>query len=159
MTEVIEHSTQYMSTADLKASAKYLKSIGNATPSSNRYDDRTASSLAAGDVAARGASTYIDNCAACHRPDGRGYEGVFPSLASNPVVESSNPLSLATIVLKGSTTARTGQTPAQFTMPAFAWRFDDQEIADVLTFVRSGWGNKAPAVDKAAIAALRADPH
>jgi hypothetical protein len=29
---------------------------------------------------------------------------------------------------------------------------DDQEIADVLTFVRAGWGNKAPAVDKAAIA-------
>jgi mono/diheme cytochrome c family protein len=61
--------------------------------------------------------------------------------------------------LKGSTTARTGQTPAQFAMPAFAWRLDDQEIADVLTFVRSGCGNKAPAVDKAAIAKLRADPH
>jgi len=79
--------------------------------------------------------------------------------AGNPVVESSNPLSLATIVLKGSTTARTGQTPAQFTMPAFAWRLDDQEIADVLTLVRSVWGNKGPAVDKAAIAKLRADLH
>jgi mono/diheme cytochrome c family protein len=159
MTEVIEHSTQYMSAADLQASAKYLKSIASAEPSSNKYDDATARSLAAGNLTARGASTYIDNCAACHRPDGHGYEGVFPTLAGNPVVESPNPLSLATIVLKGSTTARTGQTPAQFTMPAFAWRLDDQEIADVLTFIRTGWGNKAPPVDKAAIAKLRADAH
>jgi mono/diheme cytochrome c family protein len=158
MTEVIEHSTQYMSAADLLAAAKYLKSITATDSSSNEYDDATARSLAAGDLKARGATTYIDNCAACHRPDGHGYEGVFPSLAGNPVVESSNPLSLATIVLKGSTTAHTGQTPAQFTMPAFAWRLDDQEIADVLTFVRSGWGNKAAAVDKAIVAKLRTDP-
>ena len=41
----------------------------------------------------------------------------------------------------------------------FAWRLDDQEIADVLTLVRSVWGNKGPAVDKAAIAKLRADLH
>ncbi len=34
---------------------------------------------------------YLDNCAACHRPDGTGYERVFPRLAGNPVAEADNP--------------------------------------------------------------------
>jgi mono/diheme cytochrome c family protein len=79
----------------------------------------------------------LDNCAACHRPDGCGYEGVFPSLAGNPVVEADNPLSLVSIVLLGSKTSRTSMTPAQFAMPAFAWRLTDQDAADIISFIRS----------------------
>jgi mono/diheme cytochrome c family protein len=164
MTEVIEHSTQYMTESDLQASAKYLKGVGHfeASPSTSSttlsysYDTATAKSLAAGNLSAQGAATYIDNCAACHRPDGTGYEGVFPTLAGNPAVESADPLSLATIVLTGSKTAKTHTTPAQFTMPAFSWRLSDQEIADVLTFIRNGWGNKAAPVNVSTVTRARA---
>lgn len=31
-------------------------------------------------------------------------------------------------------------------MPDFAWRLDDQEVADVANFIRNGWGNKAQPV-------------
>jgi mono/diheme cytochrome c family protein len=99
--------------------------------------------------------TYLDNCAACHRPDGRGYEGVFPTLAGNPAVEAADATSVASIVLGGSSTPRTPKAPAQFAMPAFGWRLSDQEVADVVTFVRTSWGNRADAIDEAQVKRLR----
>jgi mono/diheme cytochrome c family protein len=98
---------------------------------------------------------YLDNCAACHRPDGRGYEGVFPSLAGNPVVEAENPLSLVSVVLLGSKTSKTAVTPAQFSMPGFAWRLTDQEAADIVSFIRRAWGNDAAPIEAPTVAALR----
>jgi alcohol dehydrogenase (quinone), cytochrome c subunit len=156
MSDVIIHSSQYLTAEDARATAKYLKSIKD--PSSSTpfaYDGATDRSLSAGDATRRGAMTYLDNCAACHRPDGQGYEGVFPSLAGNPVVEASNATSIVSIVLGGSSTPRTPNTPAQFAMPALGWRLSDQEIADVVTFIRSSWGNRANAIEEAQVHDLR----
>ena len=156
MSDVIIHSSQYLTADDARATAKYLKSIKDTSSGAAfAYDGSTDRSLSTGDATRRGAMTYLDNCAACHRPDGRGYEGVFPSLAGNPAVEASNATSVVSIVLGGSSTPRTPNTPAQFAMPAFAWRLSDQEVADVVTFVRSSWGNRANAIDAAHVHDLR----
>jgi mono/diheme cytochrome c family protein len=158
MSDVIVNSTQFLSVEDSAATAKYLKSLQD-PPANGRarfaYDERTDRELASGDAKKRGALLYLDNCAACHRPDGRGYEGVFPSLAGNPVVESDNPLSLVSIVLLGSKTSRTSSTPAQFAMPAFAWRLTDKDAADIISFIRSSWGNDAKPIEAPRVAALR----
>jgi alcohol dehydrogenase (quinone), cytochrome c subunit len=158
MSDVIVNSTQFLSAEDSAATAKYLKTLQD-PPANVRarftYDERTDRELASGDANKRGALLYLDNCAACHRPDGRGYEGVFPSLAGNPVVEAENPLSLISIVLLGSTTSRTSMTPAQFAMPAFAWRLTDQDAADIVSFIRSSWGNDANPIEAPKVAALR----
>ncbi|MGV8757070.1 c-type cytochrome, partial [Pseudomonas aeruginosa] len=79
-----------------------------------------------------------------HRTDGKGYARVFPALAGNPVVTGSDPTSLVHIVLKGGTLPATHQAPSSFTMPPFGWRMNDQEIADVVNFIRTSWGNQAP---------------
>jgi alcohol dehydrogenase (quinone), cytochrome c subunit len=156
MSDVIVNSTQFLSAGDSAGTAKYLKTLQDAPGPGQKftYDDRTDHELASGD-ATRGALLYLDNCAACHRPDGRGYEGVFPSLAGNPVVSTDNPLSLISIVMLGSKTARTATTPAQFAMPAFAWRLTDQDAADIISFIRSSWGNNAEPVDARKVATLR----
>jgi mono/diheme cytochrome c family protein len=158
MSDVVVNSTQFLSPEDSAATAKYLKTLQDA-PADRRarfvYDERTDRELASGDAKKRGALLYLDNCAACHRPDGRGYEGVFPSLAGNPVVQTANPLSLVSIVLEGSKTSRTSTTPAQFAMPAFAWRLTDQDAADIISFIRSSWGNGAQPIAASKVAALR----
>ena len=155
MSDVIIHSSQYLTSEDARATAKYLKTISNASASRFAYDGSTDGSLSSGDATRRGALTYLDNCAACHRPDGRGYEEVFPTLAGNPVVEASNAASVVSIVLGGDSTPKTADTPAQFAMPAFGWRLSDEEVADVVTFVRSSWGNRATAVDASQVHELR----
>lgn len=150
MSDVIVHSTQFMKPEDLSATSAFLKTLqagGAGREESFAYDENTDRLLRAGDATARGAVLYLDNCATCHRPDGHGYEGVFPSLAGNPVVQGKDPTSLISIVMRGSETPKTSGAPAQFTMPAFAWRLSDAEIADVLSFVRSSWGNQALAIE------------
>ncbi|MFK3740875.1 cytochrome c [Massilia sp. TN1-12] len=157
MNEVVANSTQYLNPADATAVARYLKSVGDAGTVQGKYayDPATSRALRSGDAGARGAMLYLDNCAACHRPDGKGYEGVFPALAGNPAVAAAPPDSVIRIVLEGMQTARTQATPAQFTMPAFAGRLSDAEVADVATFVRGSWGNRAPAVEARDVARLR----
>jgi alcohol dehydrogenase (quinone), cytochrome c subunit len=144
MSDVIIHSTQYMSASDARATAHYLKSLDSPERGGQAfvYDPTSHQALKRGDASAEGASVYLDNCAACHRPDGRGYEQIFPALAGNPVVEAEDPNSVISIILRGSTTPRTGATPAQFTMPGFAWRLSDVEVLQVANFVRSSWGNR-----------------
>jgi mono/diheme cytochrome c family protein len=108
-----------------------------------------------GDTGKTGSLLYLDNCAACHRPDGLGYERVFPRLAGNPVVMAPEAISLATIVLEGSLTPRTNATPAQFAMPSFAWRLNDEEVTDLVNFIRSSWGNGSTPIAVEDVAKLR----
>jgi alcohol dehydrogenase (quinone), cytochrome c subunit len=146
MSDVIIHSTQYMTPADALATAKYLKSLrgpGEEPAARFTYDPAEHVALKNGDASKPGARIYLDNCAACHRPDGVGYDLVFPRLAGNPVVQAGNPKSLISIVLDGSQTPRTARTPGQFTMPRFGWRLSDKDVADVVNFVRTSWGNGA----------------
>ncbi|HCT05505.1 MAG TPA: alcohol dehydrogenase, partial [Pseudomonas sp.] len=65
----------------------------------------------------------------CHRTDGHGYTRVFPALAGNPVLQTADATSLINIVLNGGTLPATHTAPSTFTMPAFAWRLSDQEVA------------------------------
>jgi mono/diheme cytochrome c family protein len=158
MTDVIVHSSQYMTPEDASAAAAFLKTLapaGAVAATQFAYDESTDRALRRGDAEQRGAMLYLDNCAACHRPDGKAYDRVFPALAGNPVAEAANPISLASIVLGGSATPITNLTPAQFTMPAFDWRLSDQDVADVVNFVRGSWGNTASAVDVEAVSHLR----
>lgn len=42
-------------------------------------------------------------------------------------------------------------------MPPFGWRMNDQEIADVVNFIRTSWGNQAPSVSVDEVRRLRKD--
>lgn len=157
MRDVVKNSAQYMTDDDLKAIAHYLKSLpGNNNEPAFTYDDAAAKKLAALDVSAPGALDYMNNCSACHLSSGKGYADTFPGLAGNPVVAAPDPTSLITLVLQGATRVQTSGTPTDFAMPPFANRLNDQQIADLLTLIRSSWGNKAGPVTAAQVATLRA---
>nr|WP_246500148.1 cytochrome c [Pseudomonas cyclaminis] len=157
MSYVIEHSTQYLSDADLTAIARYLKTLPASDPNDkpHTYDKQVAYSLWNGDDSKPGASVYIDNCAACHRTDGHGYTQVFPALAGNPVVQTEDPTSLIHIVLVGGTVPSTQAAPSNFTMPAFAWRLNNQQVAAVVSFIRTSWGNQGSKVTAKDVSNLR----
>jgi mono/diheme cytochrome c family protein len=157
MSDVVEHSMQYMSDADLTAIARYLKTLPASDPNDKPhvYDKQVADALWNGDDSKPGAAVYIDNCAACHRTDGHGYTRVFPALAGNPVVQTDDPTSLIHIVLAGGTVPATQTAPSNFTMPGFAWRLDDQQVAAVVNFIRTSWGNQGSEVTAKDVSNLR----
>ncbi|TBR40614.1 MULTISPECIES: cytochrome c [Dyella] len=156
MADVVEHSTRFMNDDDLTAIARYLKAL---TPAREEtaitYDDAAHQALKQGNVAATGAQLYVDNCAACHRTDGNGYGEVYPALAGNPVVNGDRPGSLIRMVLHGGTMPIGREAPAQFTMPPFDHRLTDEQVAQVVTFIRTSWGNRGAAVTAAQVHEMR----
>ena len=80
---------------------------------------------------------------------------MFPALAGNSVVLTHDPHNVIAVILRGHQVPATRTRPSTFSMPSLAWRLSDQEVADVATFVRAGWGNQAPAVTAATVAEVR----
>ncbi|WP_243040120.1 c-type cytochrome [Dyella sedimenti] len=159
MSDVVLHSTRYMSDQDLAAIAHFLKSLPPARQEAPLvYDMATRKALYEGKADSAGALLYINNCAACHRTDGHGYNAVFPALAGNPAVNGDNADSVIRLVLHGGTMPAGRDAPTQFTMPAFRGRLSDQQVAEVITFVRSSWGNRGGAVNAQQVARLRSLP-
>jgi alcohol dehydrogenase (quinone), cytochrome c subunit len=72
-------------------------------------------------------------------------------------LQSEDATSLINIVLNGGTLPATHAAPSTFTMPAFAWRLSDQEVADVVSFIRGSWGNVGAPVNAGEVSRLRAD--
>jgi len=156
MAEVIHNSTQYLSDTDRQAIAFYLKSL----PADGNYraqvnDNATTIALEAEDSTVPGARVYLDNCLDCHLSSGQGERGRYPQLAQNPVVVSDDPSSLINLVLNGSPAPATQFDTKAAKMPGFSAGLDDREIADVVTFIRHGWGNQAGAVSAAQVKAMR----
>jgi mono/diheme cytochrome c family protein len=63
--------------------------------------------------------------------------------------------SLINLVLNGSSPLVVEGIPDSYRMPQFRQQYSDQEIADVVTLIRNGWGNQAPVVTAAEVAKLR----
>lgn len=148
MADVVTYSTSLMSDADRTAIAVYLKSLpaGSSQPAAAPLD---AASLK------RGSAVYSDACASCHLENGVGQSRLFPPLGHSAAVQQLDATGLEHLILAGTSVAATPTRPSPLSMPAFAWKLTDQEIADVATFVRNSWGNRAPAVNAKDVAALR----
>ncbi|CAM2153574.1 Alcohol dehydrogenase (quinone), cytochrome c subunit [Pararobbsia alpina] len=164
MVQVVEDSTQYVDQRDLEAIAVYLKSLpageskGNFAPDS-RGAHQTVEALRTGLVQRPGAGLYMSACARCHQADGRGVEGKYPALAGNPVVLGSDTQSLIRLLIEGGRSPDTENGPAPKKMPAFADQFTEKEMARVLTFVRTTWGNSADPVTELDVHRLRSAIH
>nr|WP_236903663.1 cytochrome c [Cupriavidus malaysiensis] len=158
MSGVIAASTQHMTPQDLDAMAAYLKSLpgvrGESAPF--RYDPATAQALLQGRFDAPGARLYGQYCMPCHGAGGKGFARVFPPLAGNPAVLDPDPSSLVNLLLGGAVTAAVDTAATDYHMPGYGWALNDQELADVLGFVRGGWGNRAAPVRDSEVAARRA---
>ena len=157
MREVVSYSTSAMTDDDLKAMAKYLKSLPGTADHSKPvwvYNSAVTADLKAGKFGKSGAATYLRQCASCHGVDGRGV-GDMPPLAGNPSVLDSDPVSLIRVVLNGTMTSDQANAPKGPGMPQFRTFLKDGEIADVISFIRTSWGNRASAATGARVAELR----
>jgi mono/diheme cytochrome c family protein len=115
------------------------------------------------EAAADGRSVYLDNCASCHQPNGRGTEEHFPPLAGNPdlFLDRLYPIYVVLNGLKGPLTVEGRQF--QNVMPPFD-HLPDASVAAVVTYIRTAWDNRALRpdamidVDAAAVAEARHRP-
>jgi cytochrome c6 len=100
-----------------------------------------------GALAQQGQLIFAENCAPCHLKSGRGLPGSFPALDKNSfVVGDPNPV-LATVL--------NGRKGTLGQMPAWKDKFDDQQVAAVVTYIRQAWANRAPEVTPAMVGEVR----
>jgi len=110
-----------------------------------------------GNDASRGNALYTANCSACHQASGEGLPGAFPPLKGNDVINDDDPTTHIRAVLRGVHDTRVGGVVYSSAMPPFAATLNDAEIAAIIDYERSSWGNHGKAVVAAQVATERAN--
>jgi cytochrome c oxidase cbb3-type subunit 2 len=105
--------------------------------------------------AAKGAALFTANCSACHQANGEGLPGAFPSLKGDAVVVDDEATKHIQVVLQGLHDAKVGGLVYGSVMPPFAGTLSDAEVADIVNYERSSWGNHGKLVIAAQVAAQR----
>lgn len=104
--------------------------------------------------AARGKAVYLEYCVACHQADGAGVADLNPPIIKSPYVLGDKSRLISTI-LKGMQGVEINGKSYSNVMPPHNF-LTDQQIADILTYARTGFGNKASMVSPAEVKAVRA---
>jgi mono/diheme cytochrome c family protein len=125
----------------------------NGAPPVEKAGTQVAAAGAGGNAAA-GATVFSANCAGCHGAAGAGQPGVFPPLANNPYVTGDAKEVIHTLNYGLNGAIKVGSASYNGQMPAWKGNLTDQQIADVITYIRSSWGNKASAVSAADVKAV-----
>ena len=154
MASVVLGSTQRLSPPDLKAMAQYLKALTAANvpykvavaPHSNGTDFN----------AVKAAKLYEQRCAQCHGPKGKGIRGAYPPLAENRALTMTTSVNLVQIVLNGGFAPSTAGNPRPFGMTPFVPVLDNQEVAGLISHIRTSWGNQASAITPLEVNRIRA---
>ncbi|MCQ4166618.1 copper-containing nitrite reductase [Tahibacter harae] len=122
--------------------------------------DTAARSAAAGTLSKQeqidaGKALYAGTCSVCHQDSGAGLPGVFPPLAKSDYLSAQKSADLVRIVLSGlSGPIQVNGQHYDSVMPPMSQLTDD-EIANILTFIRNSWGNSGEQVEKAEVEAVR----
>jgi cytochrome c oxidase cbb3-type subunit II len=106
--------------------------------------------------APKGQALYRAYCSACHQASGEGLPGAFPPLKGSGVVTKDDATKHIHVVLDGLQGGKAGGVVYTTAMPAFAAVLSDTEIADIIDYERSSWGNHGKPVTAAQVAAERA---
>jgi mono/diheme cytochrome c family protein len=121
-----------------------------------KYGAQAAAAAGPPDPKVLGKKLFSANCVTCHQANGQGQPGQFPPLAGSEFVLGDASNRLIAIVLKGL------QGPVQVkgqavnnAMQAWEGQYTDQQLAAILTYVRSDWGNNAPEIPPDAVKAVR----
>ena len=149
MAEVVLGSTQHYSNADLTAMAAYLKAL---PPAAN-----VRSQVTTGSATARGSKLYEQHCAQCHGDDGKGVADAYPALAGNRAVVMPQIANLVQLVLGGGYAPATAANPRPFGMPPYVLVLTDNDVAEVLSHIRSSWGNHSAGVSAVEVMRIRAN--
>lgn len=150
MEEVVSRSTRHLTERDLQAVATYLTSLPRTVIAGSR-DETPASPV----DTTRGRKLYRQHCADCHGESGEGVPGAYPALSGNQTLTLPSPDNAIRAVLGGGFLPSTAVNPRPHGMQPFSPFLSDDEIASILTYARTEWGNDASPVPGRAVGMQR----
>ncbi len=156
MAEVVSASLQHLTQKDVDAMAVYLKSL----PAQEAQ--RPAKAMAAHGntdaVLELGAKIYEQHCVECHAANGKGQPPAYPPLAGNTSLTTGPAVNPIRMILSGGFPPSTDGNPRPYGMPPYSMTLSDEEIAAVLSYVRTAWGNQGSLVSSVEVGRLRGTP-
>ncbi|BBB99070.1 MULTISPECIES: c-type cytochrome [Bradyrhizobium] len=154
MAEVVYNSLQYLNDDDARAMAVYLKGLAQGGP-----PEKASTSLPSAEsslLLSFGKSIYDRDCASCHGAVGQGMPPDYPPLAGNQSIQMVSAVNPIRMVLNGGYPPGTSGNPMPHGMPPFAQKLSDDEVAAVVTYIRTAWGNRGEPVSARQANELRA---
>ncbi|MBR1162658.1 cytochrome c [Bradyrhizobium elkanii] len=154
MAEVVYNSLQYLNEDDARAMAVYLKGLAQGGP-----PEKASTSLPSAEsslLLSFGKSIYDRDCASCHGAVGQGMPPDYPPLAGNQSIQMVSAVNPIRMVLNGGYPPGTSGNPMPHGMPPFAQKLSDDEVAAVVTYIRTAWGNRGEPVSARQANELRA---
>jgi mono/diheme cytochrome c family protein len=152
MAEVVYNSLQYLTDADARAMAVYLKSL---PPRQSEPPPPSQARLVDPSVMESGRRIYARQCAECHGDEGEGRGSAFPPLAGNQSITMSSPVNSIRMVLNGGYAPGTRKNPRPYGMPPFSHLLNDKDAAAVVTYIRVAWNNAGTPVTPEQVNELR----
>jgi mono/diheme cytochrome c family protein len=157
MAEVVAESLQHTPDSELQAMATYLRFLPPVGSTGAAAAPRAAVVLPPAERAA-GKELYKKNCASCHGDHGEGRAPAAPPLAGNRAVTLPSAVNPIRLILFGGYAPGTAGDPRPFGMPPYSLTLSDEQIAEVLNYVRTSWGNTARPVYGEEVSANRGNP-
>ncbi len=142
---VVALSTQYLTKNDMKAMTTYL--MGDKPPS-----PKVAQLTPGG---GQGRAQYLNLCAGCHGVSGEGKPNVAPAMAGNATIRQADATNLITSILDGLPEQAFPGNGNMQSMPGFARKLSDQQMAELVNYTRTAWGGLPGDITAAQIGALR----
>lgn len=153
MAEVVSTSLQHLDEEDVDAMAVYLKSLSHHDKQPPLKNIPSTSNAEA--VLQLGAKVYQQHCVECHAANGKGMPPAYPPLAANTSLDAGPSINPIRMVLNGGFPPSTQSNPRPYGMPPFGMTLDDEEVAAVLSYIRTSWGNDGGMVSAIEVGRLR----
>ncbi|HHQ6559397.1 TPA: c-type cytochrome [Serratia fonticola] len=142
---VVDLSTRHLTPEDHRALVTYL--MGDKPP------QPVAAKIGQGSDAGR--ITYLDQCSACHERDGAGIPHVAVAMRDNATLRQPDGKNLIVSVLDGLPAQQFPGNESMQSMPGFADRLDDAQIAELVNCLRVTWGGLPADITAEQVKALR----
>lgn len=108
-----------------------------------------------------GEALYMQHCAMCHQPGGKGIPGFFPPLADNARANSNDPEDIQNYLRRvifgyhGGLVVNNQMYSGRMPPIGYAGRLNDSELLDLINYQRSSWGSNTKAITFAELAKAR----
>ncbi len=136
MFPVVHHSTQHLQDSDLAAMATFL--LGDQPPPAKVVQAASFDQL--NDSAKRGHQQYLNVCAGCHGVEGEGKPHIAVAMQGNTVLRQADSRNLAKVIYEGIGEQQFTDFERMQPMPGFAGKLSDEQVADLINYLRQAWG-------------------
>ncbi|PSW62247.1 gluconate 2-dehydrogenase [Photobacterium kishitanii] len=150
---VEKHSLTQLNDHDITAITSYL--LDQAQPSSESQSKLTPLAVSPLDTKLPGYRIYMDKCSGCHGLSGQGLPNVAPALKNNATIEDSNIFNTVAVLTNGISQQGYNQQQSYYTMPGYKNSLNDQQMADLITYLHHSFSTQITTTTAKQVAAIK----